>query len=503
MIAPGIQQVTTQAPDKIERLVKRWHPAGLLPMLLPMLLYMATLAPTIYNLDSAELTTAVATGGIIRATGYPLYLVLGRAWTLLPVGDVGYRMNLLSAMCGALTILLADRILRRLNVGPWARLGALGLLATAPYFWGLSLIAEVYTLHTALMAGVILALLRWGERPTPGRVALPVFLMTLSMGNHAATILLVPACIWTVLVTQPAVLRQPRTWLAGGLAGLAGASVFLYLPLVYAAQPTFNYAGAFDAAGVFHPVNLHTVDGLLWLITGRTFAGQMFGYGWPEAGPEFASYGRQLFTAFLAVGIGPAVVGLLHLGRRDWRVSGMFVLMFATNAIFYINYRVVDKDTMFLPTYLIWALWLGVGYQLLLDWLRTGREAQRAVWLLRGVMVLAVLAALVWNWSRVDLSSDYSTRQQSAEILRLAEPDAIVLGWWETVPGVQYLQLVEGIRPDVLAINRFLISGDDMLALIKSQAGQRPIYINNPPLELIQTMDVTQVGSLYRLEPRR
>ena len=64
-------------------------------------------------------------------------------------------------------------------------------------------------------------------------------------------------------------------------------------------------------------------------------------------------------------------------------------------------------------------------------------------------------------------------------------------------------QLVEGIRPDVLAINRFLISGDDMLALIKSQAGQRPIYINNPPLELIQTMDVTQVGSLYRLEPRR
>src|SRR6185436_2065263 len=50
---------------------------------LPFLLYLWTMAPTIYNLDSAELTTAAATGGITRATGYPLYLLLGRIWSLL------------------------------------------------------------------------------------------------------------------------------------------------------------------------------------------------------------------------------------------------------------------------------------------------------------------------------------------------------------------------------------------------------------------------------------
>ena len=64
----------------------------------PLCLYLLTLAPTIYNLDSAELTTAVASNGIIRATGYPLYLFLGRIWiNLVPVGDMGYRMNLFSA----------------------------------------------------------------------------------------------------------------------------------------------------------------------------------------------------------------------------------------------------------------------------------------------------------------------------------------------------------------------------------------------------------------------
>ena len=96
---------------------------------LPFTLYMLTLAPTVYNLDSAELTTAAASGGLVRATGYPLYLLLGRIWSTLPIGDVGYRMNLFSAFNGALTIALADRILRRWQVGPVATFGALGLLA--------------------------------------------------------------------------------------------------------------------------------------------------------------------------------------------------------------------------------------------------------------------------------------------------------------------------------------------------------------------------------------
>ncbi|MEE8390854.1 MAG: DUF2723 domain-containing protein [Anaerolineae bacterium] len=122
---------------------------------LPFVLYLLTLAPAVYNLDSAELTTAAVTGGLVRATGYPLYLLLGRVWSWLPIGDVGYRMNLFSAFTGALTVALAERILRRLRIGPWATFGALGLLACAPFFWALSLIAEVYTLHTALMAGLV------------------------------------------------------------------------------------------------------------------------------------------------------------------------------------------------------------------------------------------------------------------------------------------------------------------------------------------------------------
>lgn len=474
---------------------------GIAAFFWPLLLYLGTLAPTIYNLDSAEFTTAVATNGIVRATGYPLYLLLGKLWLWLPLGgDAGYRLNLFSAACAAATIFLADRILRRLEVGPWIRLGALGLLATAPYFWSLSLIAEVYTLHTVLMAGVMLALLHWAENPTPWRFALPVLLVTLSLGNHAATVLLIPGCIWFVLVSHPRQLGQGRVWLAGLTAVLLGAAIFLILPLRYAQQPAFNYAGVYDANGTFQPVNLQTLAGLTWLLTGQSFAGQMFGYLPHEIGAQLASYGRQLVTAFLFVGIGPGVVGLVVLLRRNWRLGGLLLLFFLVNAIFYVNYRVVDKNTMYLPTYLVWAIWLGVGYQALLSpRLLTARQR----WMGRGLLMAPVLLAMLWNWSLVDLSDDWSTREQSEAILQLVEHDALVLGWWDTVPGVQYLQLVEGQRPDVLVINRFLISGTDMNQLILQEIGRRPVYINNPSIELLNVTQATAVGPLYRLEPRQ
>ena len=145
------------------------------------------------------------------------------------------------------------------------------------------------------------------------------------------------------------------------------------------------------------------------------------------------------------------------------------------------------------------TVWVKAGYEALSRWF--AQDGQQAQWVLRAVMMGVIALALVWNWNQVDQSHDWSTRQRSEEILALVEPNAIVLGWWDTVPGLQYLQLVEGQRPDVLAINRFLISGDDMYQLISENAAHRPIYINNPPVEFLQTWHVEPVGSLYRLYP--
>lgn len=474
---------------------------------LPFLIYVFTAAPTIYNLDSAELTTAATTGGLVRATGYPLYLLLGYLWSWLPVGDVGYRLNLFSAFNGALTIALAARILRRWGIGPWAMFGALGLLAFAPFFWALSLIAEVYTLHTALMAGIILLMLHWADDPTLRRLALIGLTVGLSLGHHAATVLLLPGCGWYMLTVAPRRILAPRPLVLGLAASLLGLSIYLYLPWRYQALPAFNYAGHYNAIGAFVPVNLWTPAGLWWLISGRAFAGEMLAYQGAELWGEVWRFVAQLWRAFFALGIGPGILGLIILGRRDWRLGGMLLLMFSCSAGFYIDYRVIDKDTMFLPAYLVWALWLGVGYQWLLDWVhpaeeKNGLAAHRRVWVLRSVMVCTVLVAMGWNWRLTDLSNDWSTRKRGETILRHAQPHALIFGWWDTIPPLQYLQLVEGQRPDVKMINRFLIAPADMRRLILAEVARRPVYIDSVPPELVPAMIAKPVGPIYRLLPR-
>jgi hypothetical protein len=152
---------------------------------------------------------------------------------------------------------------------------------------------------------------------------------------------------------------------------------------------------------------------------------------------------------------------------------------------------------------LIWALWTAAGYQSLLSWLRSsrGRDAWE-VYLARGVMLAVVLPALFWNVQRVNLAQDTSARERGEAILEAAEPNALIFGWWDTVPVVEYLQLVEGQRPDVKAVNRFLISGEDMETLIIREIGRRPIYINSPPVYMLSTIDAVPAGPIYKLQPR-
>ena len=88
--------------------------------------YLTTLAPTVMWYDMGEFATASATLGIAHNTGYPLLILLGKAFTFLPVGDTAYRVNLMSAVFTALAVALVFGIIHDLTDDPigsaaWAR----------------------------------------------------------------------------------------------------------------------------------------------------------------------------------------------------------------------------------------------------------------------------------------------------------------------------------------------------------------------------------------------
>lgn len=485
---------------------------GLVAFLLPLLVYVLTLAPTVFNLDSAELTTAAATGGLTRATGYPLYLTLGWLWSKLPIGDVGYRMNLLSAVSAALTLLLCERILLQLGVRAVVRLSTAGLLAFSKYFWQLSLIAEVYTLQTALTTGLLLVLLAWSEKPVPIRLGWIGLLIGLGLSHHMSTALLLPGVALFILVSHPRQVFNGKS-LAAGLVGVSlGLAFYLYLPLRYLAEPAFNYAGSYDAAGVFHADNLASLQGIWRLITGASFAPMMFAYTPEEAWQELQRFFVFLAGTFFAIGIGPGLLGLCYSFRRHWKVGVALLFMFVGHVIFYINYRAIDKELMYLPTYLIWAIWIGYGFELILAWndqtllkkpiLSSRKPVNLANLLLSSIMIAAALFALIFNWRLVDLSQNQSARDKGEEILSVLPPGALYFGYWGTVPVLQYLQLVEGQRPDVQAVNRFLISPENMAEWFRRDIDQRPIYADSLPGLLQGEATAIPAGPIYKIRLR-
>ena len=103
---------------------------------------------TIYVGDSGELVAAVHTLGIPHPSGYPLYVLLGKLWTVLvPVGNIALRMSLFSAFFGAAAAAGLYWLGLMLGLSRWSCLFASLVLACSPSFWSQANIQRVYSLN--------------------------------------------------------------------------------------------------------------------------------------------------------------------------------------------------------------------------------------------------------------------------------------------------------------------------------------------------------------------
>ena len=77
-----------------------------------MIVYLLTLAPTISFFDSGEMVAGAYTLGVAHPPGYPIYVTLGKLFTLLPINNVAFRVNLMSSFFAALTSVMIYYITR-------------------------------------------------------------------------------------------------------------------------------------------------------------------------------------------------------------------------------------------------------------------------------------------------------------------------------------------------------------------------------------------------------
>jgi hypothetical protein len=495
-------------PDSM--LPHMWQRVIALPVfLLALGLYGLTLAPTVVTVfdDSLEFQLVTYLLGIAHPTGYPLYTLLGWLFTRLPVGDVAYRVNLLSAVFGAVTVALVYLTGLGLVVGSsqpkegrradvhqaWAEvlaalIGAL-TLAVSPVFWSQATIAEVYTLNAAFIAGMFW-LLTMGTYPPSETVLLALaFLFGLSLTHHRTTLAMLPAITYYLW-------PQFRTWTPRKGIKITAALIvplFLYLYI-----PLRGQAGSLDGTYT------NTLEGFWKQVTaggyGVFFFENPFG---AERGVEF--YFSLFWEQFGPIGLAAGLLGLVALRRR--RAQGLTVIAFATYLVINLLYRVADIEVFFIPLFLIWSIWIGISA----GWLLTGRAwvgTERLSGLRLPVALLAVLLLLGQsivlfrdNLPQLDRSDDWAVYDYGLDVMRQPlEPNAAIVGILGEVTLARYFQETEGLRSDLL-----LVPADqetERLATVVRLLGEgRTVYLTRELPGAPEQWSLSAIGPLVRVVP--
>lgn len=312
---------------------------GITAGIIAFVVYIMTLAPTVWFIDSGELAAVATTLGIAHPTGYPLFTIIGHIFTLLPIGSSEiYRLNLMSAVFCSLGVFMfymlvkffmqngtiaeekpaakqpkskspkspassaKEKITAIPDIIVYTVSGFAALvLAFSKTYWAAANSVEVYPLHvfflSTLMFVFMKAVFSTKRNEAEGSFIVQnkyylifAFLLGLSFTNHLTTILLAPACL-TLFFYSNVYDKQRLYKLLGFMVVcfVIGFSVYLYLPIRANMNPALIWG------------NPYNFERFYWHITGKQFSVWIFS----------AKGSIPAFLLLMGTTVGLAVYGLV------------------------------------------------------------------------------------------------------------------------------------------------------------------------------------------------
>lgn len=442
-------------------------------------LYAAGAARTIFVGDSGELVTAAWTLGIPHPTGYPLYVLLGKAWsTAVSVGSVAFRMSLFSAAAAAVACGMLFALARRAGLHVVAALVAALGLAFAPSFWAEANVQRVYALNAAVVVAATAAAWRWDATRDARALVLAVFCCALGATNHTFMALYGVVLAGWAIVRQPSLLRRPAVIGAGAAAVVVGLLPYAYLPLRSRAEPALDWGDP------------ETTSRFVDVVLRRQFWDRAWWEGPADLGPVavdwLASVPRELGWA----GASLALVGVVAGWRRRMPVGLVLLVMVANVAALAAHGSRSDVfvwHRYYVPSYAMAALLAGIGCHEVVT------RVPRAVRWLPLLLPIAMLAA---GWSRVDRSRYRVAEDFAGRVLDAMPPGAHLIASDDNVLFVlMYLQLVEGRRPDVDLVMQGV---DAPLRPLRFDPDDDALYFTHHPNWQQPGLDIVPEGLVLR-----
>jgi hypothetical protein len=450
-------------------------------------LYLQTMYPGLVSTgDSPKFQFVGRIWGTPHHPGYPLYVTISHLFSLLPIGTLAYRINLMSGVFGAATVWLTVLVVRRLTGHPWAAAGAALALAAGRVFWSQAIIAEVYTLASTLIAATLFFLVRWADERRSRDLLLAVTAVALALGNHLTILTLAPAVVTFVLATDWRAALAPRLAIAATLILVAGVAQYGLILYWTAQQPAYLESSA------------RNLRELAAVMSGAAHAQRLGWVDLPTLGARNGALMATLGAELRWWGVALAVSGIAILAFRRWRVAVLLAAGAAGVWLFVLHYDVADPHVFLIPVFLMAAIAGGVA---LSEIARRLDAHRRAIVRLTAAFVVAAPAAamIAANYRASDHHRrTFETRLFDAIFRALPDRSVVVPGSFADVLMLAYKIAGEGaargrdIRQgelDAAALGalrqtgyRVYALGDAREALERAGIGFDPVTLWDEPL---------------------
>jgi len=476
-----------------------------------LVLYVLTCAPDVLMSDSGVYQLRVASFPPTPAKHMPdglvhihaLYLGLAKVFTLLPVGNIAYRVNLASGWFGAMAVASVFVSARLLTGSRWAAtLGALSV-GLGHTFWAYSVIAECLTLAAAFLTAELLFLLLFARTGKTRWFLIAALANGLSISNHMMGALATPvyailAIVWLRRgrLTRTDVLSAIGLW-------LLGTSIYLFLIL-----RTLLDTG--DLLGVIRSATTGP-----WPATNVSVSASLL-----------AKVGGYLILQYPTLLVLLAVVALwvkpTHEGDRP--VKRAIIGVAAIHLVFAMRFPVKDQYVFFVAPYTCLGLLVGLGAWAVIRRWRWTRWAGLvlAVAPVGAYMILPAAA----RWIGVNpftrslpyrdpyefflkpwQQGNYGVRRFSEEAFEILPENAVLFADTTVAAALLYVQRIEGKRADLTFVWRWEdLPLERFLHQTFPPRWRKPVYLvatQQPyaPRVLLRDCQIVPKGILYQVEP--
>jgi hypothetical protein len=386
----------------------------ILLIVISLFLYLNTMRPGMNDLgDSVKFQYVGKILGIPHSTGFPLYLLLNKAFVEIPYRSVGYRANFMSVFFSILTLVFLFLLINKLTDNIGAAFYSSLLFGFGLIYWSQSIIAEVYTLNSFFVALTLFLLIKWDSTQKTNFFYIFLFIYALGFGNHLVLITLLPAFLFFILATNHKIIYKPKTILVGLVSVIFGLGLYGY----------FFIRTAQKAPHIEHQVkNLYE---FIHYVTGKNYQAYLFDFSIGDIVTEripwcFDVFNKNLSIAALLVGI----FGLFYLWKKQKKVFFLFCLAFLGELFFLINYNIAEIKVYFIPLFLIYSVFVAFGLVFSFTLVKRKKNVQ----FLFHLLILTFLIVFIGkHYQKVDKSKDVLRDKKLTQAIKKIEDDSVIV----------------------------------------------------------------------------